>query len=335
MRALDPAASQTLHVIACFDELMVGNVNTRALLSAAAALAGCPAGHRLDRPAREMRVDNAGHLITEPSTTAWPVHDVADGHHVWLEREGPPLTNDAMIIERLALALRLRHSHSRSELDLRRDLGIAIDSSSSSEDRAAAAARLGLRAGTAYRVLVAPLFAIWTHHPSGPEDVVTTPHGTLHTVVVPATGTEVTCRPLGIGTATDIDRLHRSFATALVALRLCDHEIGSVDAASYGGLIDLLADLPDDAEPAELAMLGRIMLRPWGAATVQALVEAGSVRQAARMIDIHHSTMQSRLDQIADELGFDPLEGYGRTRLGVAWLIWRMRHSRALDLPPA
>ncbi len=37
--ALDPEASLGLRVIACFDELVVGNVNTRALLSAAASLA--------------------------------------------------------------------------------------------------------------------------------------------------------------------------------------------------------------------------------------------------------------------------------------------------------
>ena len=41
---LDPSASLGLRVIACFDELVVGNVNTRALLSAAASLAGCVAG---------------------------------------------------------------------------------------------------------------------------------------------------------------------------------------------------------------------------------------------------------------------------------------------------
>lgn len=40
---LDPEASLGLRVIACFDELMAGEVNSHALASAAAALAGCPA----------------------------------------------------------------------------------------------------------------------------------------------------------------------------------------------------------------------------------------------------------------------------------------------------
>ena len=144
---------------------------------------------------------------------------------------------------------------------------------------------------------------------------------------------EARARPLGIGVATDVDQLHRSFRTAVVALRLCDADTGTVEAATYGGLVDLLADLPDDVDPPELAALARVMAHPWGAATVSALVEAGSVRQAARLADVHHSTLQTRLDLVTDELGFDPLGGYGRTRLGVAYLVWRMRHSRALDLP--
>ena len=49
---LDPEASLALRVIACFDELTVGRVNTRGLLAAAASLAGCAAGFRQDRPAR-------------------------------------------------------------------------------------------------------------------------------------------------------------------------------------------------------------------------------------------------------------------------------------------
>ena len=39
---LDPSALLGLRVIACFDELVVGNVNTRALLAAAAALSTPP-----------------------------------------------------------------------------------------------------------------------------------------------------------------------------------------------------------------------------------------------------------------------------------------------------
>ena len=72
----------------------------------------------------------------------------------------------------------------------------------------------------------------------------------------------------------------------------------------------------------------------WVRPTVGALLDSSSVRQSARLLDIHHSTMQSRVEILTDALGFDPLDGVGRARLGMAFLTWRMRHSRALELPP-
>ena len=42
--------------------------------------------------------------------------------------------------------------------------------------------------------------------------------------------------------------------------------------------------------------------------------------------------MQAR-DTIAEMVGFDPLDGLGRTRLGIAYLVWRLRNSRVLELP--
>ena len=90
MRALDPAASPTLHVIACFDELMVGNVNTRALLAAAASLAGCVADFHSETPARTVRIDPRGHHAADVRPEVDPAfqQDASDGLTVWLERNG-------------------------------------------------------------------------------------------------------------------------------------------------------------------------------------------------------------------------------------------------------
>ena len=184
---LDPSASLGLRVIACFDELVVGNVNTRALLAAAASLAGCTAGFRQEDPPRTVRVTPAGeHAAGEPVPAAptWPMlGDPADGVTVWLERDGEPLANDAIIIERLALAVRVRHG--RSVRDHRRHLGVVLDRELAVEDRLEAASALGLQPTLRYRVLAAPLFAVWSSHPSGPEDVIATPHGPIHAMVVP------------------------------------------------------------------------------------------------------------------------------------------------------
>lgn len=335
LTALDSEASQSLRVIACFDELIVGNVNSRGLLSAAAALAGCAAGFRHVDPDRRMRVNRRGTLLPagDPGPTPLQTAEV-DGLVVWLEREGAPLLNDAIILERLAMALRVRHGRGRAVLDNRRDMVVLLDRTSPVAARREAAGRLGLRPDKRYRVVAAPLFATWIKHPVAPEDVVPSEYGPLHALVIGAATTDYAARPSGTGASADIDQLAHSFRTAVVALRLwtpgCS---GTSSVDTYGGLVEMLADLPSDPTSPDVSRIATIVTHPWGEATLEALVQSGSVRQAAKVANVHHSTMQTRLDLLIEELGFDPLDGYGRARLGVAWLTWRLRHSRVLDLP--
>jgi PucR C-terminal helix-turn-helix domain len=336
--ALDPQASLGLRIIACYDELIVGNVNTRGLLSAAASLAGCNAGYCQELPPRSLRVTPRGDIAGPDREPAVPRGDSmisADGLTVWIERDGEPLANDAMILERLALAVRIRHGRGRRDADARRDLSLLLDQAVPADDRRVAAARLNLLPGTRYRVIAAPLFAVWDEHPVGAEDVIATPHGPIHALVVPHDQPPVPASPIGTGPAAGIDHLHRSFRTAVAALRLCNPPaVPSVLADDYGGLVGLLADLPQDSELPDADSLDAVMSRPWGSATIDALVRTSSIRQAARQANIHHSTMQTRLENIVAELGYDPLDdGIGRTRLGLAYLVWRLRNSRVLDLP--
>ena len=78
---LDPSASLGLRVIACFVELVVGNVNTKALLSAAASLAGCSAGFEQDNPRRNLRVSPRGDVLppTDAAVPAPPASISAEG----------------------------------------------------------------------------------------------------------------------------------------------------------------------------------------------------------------------------------------------------------------
>ena len=162
---LDPSASLGLRVIACFDELMVGNVNTRALLAAAASLAGCVAGFCSASPARTVRVDARGHHVDGPPPEVADGFrlDASDGLEVWLERDGDRLPNDAIVLERLALAVRIRHGRGR-QTDHRRDLSLLLDDAVDLEARCVAATTLGLRADGRHRVVCAPLFAVWPDH---------------------------------------------------------------------------------------------------------------------------------------------------------------------------
>ncbi len=336
---LDPSASLGLRVIACFDELMVGHVNTRALLAAAASLAGCPAGFRSGRPPRTLRVDPRGDVLPAdgPAPPSAPplVAVGSDGLEVWLERSGPPQANDAIILERLSLAVRLRHGRSPDDVDHRRDLGRAIDSEVPAQARYEAVAALGLNATEALRVVAAPLFAVWESHPDAPEDVVPSRFGPLHVLVVPAAVTTVSASPCGVGVATAPGDLPHSFRTAVVALRLAEPpRVPTTLADDWGGLVGLLAEAPADAPQPDAERIDAVAAHPWGRSTLEAVVATQSVRQAARVAGVHHSTMQHRLEMVTDLMGFDPYDGFGRTRLGTAYLVWRLRSSRVLDMPP-
>lgn len=75
------------------------------------------------------------------------------------------------------------------------------------------------------------------------------------------------------------------------------------------------------------------MALPWARPTVDAVLRATTIRHAARLEGVHHSTMQTRIETLTHKFGFDPMTGYGRTRLGMAYLLWRLRTSGVMDLP--
>jgi methyl acetate hydrolase len=330
---LDPQASQALRVIACFDELCIGGVNTRGLLAAAASLSGCVAGFHSELPPRCMRVTPRGELAPGESLTRTTA-DASGGLTVWLEREDEPEANDAIILERLALTVRLRHARGPRDIDSRRHLSLVVDHEVPVEERHVASAALGLIPGRYYRVAAAPLFAIWTEHPSAPEDVVATRYGPMHVLVLPASTETLRAGPCGIGVATVVDQLHHSFRTALLALRLCDPPTAPVvNADEYAGLIDLLADARIDTHQPDVELVDRVAEHPWGLPTLDVVIRSTSARQAARLAGVHHSTMQTRVDALIADLGFDPSDGYGRVRAGIAYLSWRLRRSRVLELP--
>jgi hypothetical protein len=332
--SLDPDASQSLRVIACFDELTVGNVNTRGLLSAAAALAGCDAGFRSEDPARTIVATPDGEVVPFDGPVPAAHARTADGMTVWLARGGRRHANDDIILERLALAVRIRNGHAGHRADHRRELAIVLDEATDAETRRTAAVDLGLTVGVRHRVLVAPLFAVWTAHPAGPEDVVATPFGPVHALVVHRDVTTVAASPVGIGVAAPVERLDHSFRTGLVALRLCEPPARPVLCADdEGALIALLADASALPDIADVDALDAVMAHAWGRPTLDALVRAGSLREAARIGGVHHSTMQARVDVLCVALGYDPTDGLGRARLGTAFAVWRLRHSRVLDLP--
>lgn len=333
LKSLDPEASLALRVIACFDELIRGCVNTQGLLGAAASMSGCVAGYSRDNMAAEMCVSPDGKTMEPRLPADSSVNHESGGLRVWLERVGEAEANDAMILQRLALALSIRFG--RLTEDPLGRLGRLLDPCATSDERRAAATQLGLSARARYRVVSLPLFAVWGAHPEMVEDVVPSVFGPMHVCIVPEEMRYLDARPCGVGAAMPAGALHRSYAMSLVSLRLCAlPKQPIVVADDYGGLVELLAQCSVDQPLMDVEELEDIMQNPWASSTIDALLRSASAREAARLAHVHHSTMQTRLTTIKDALDFDPLDGLGRTRIGIAYLAWRLRTSTVLELPP-
>lgn len=328
---LDPGATLGLRVIACFDELILGNVNTRALLAAAAALAGCPAGVVRIGSSEPTLVSPRGEMLAcTPAATPKP--DRNTGYTVWLQRAGAAGPNDGLILERLSIALCAKNS--AGDEHRRRGLSVVLDPAASQPLRAAAADDLGLRSGEKYRVVLAPLFAVWERHPAGPEDVIGSPFGPLHAALIAEQFDPFQASPCGIGSAHPPGALTKSLRSALTALRLSESGAAPVCADDYGGLLDALLVDEDDVPHDDVVAVARIAERTWGLETVSALITHQTVRETARALGVHHSTLQHRLATVLEELGFPATEGLGRARLAAAYLTHRVRTSRVLEAPP-
>lgn len=332
LAALDPGARNSLRVIACFDELVIGNVPPRALLATAAALSGAVVGAAFG--GRVERVDRRGDEVTTHPGIHRRCQYEREGLRVWIEGEDPAAADDALVLERLALALRVRVEPPHRAVR-RRDLPLLLDGFSVEADRAAAAARLLLAPDGCYRIVAAPLFALWERHPQGPEDVLTTAGGPVHVAVLAEGVPDPVGAPVGVGLPVAVTELSSSLRTALIAVRLHDGVSRvPVRAEDLGGLAVVLAEQFERGTPGpDHDAVARIVAHAWGEKTLDALVRTTSLREAARVLGIHPSTLSARLQTVIAVLGFDPVTGLGRTRLGIAFLLWRLRASRVLDLP--
>ncbi|MFI8523830.1 hypothetical protein ACIGB8_05270 [Promicromonospora sukumoe] len=357
LTALDPEASETLKVVAYFDVLVGGGVGLQALLRGAALLSGTVAGavvagrtHRAgpDGARREAPADGGA----DPHE-GWPSRPV-DGGCVWIEREGRPHANDDMVVERLALAVDLVRA--RHDGEPASSLGVVLDATREVAERRTALARLRLDPAREYRVAALPASRGEAGaRPAGPRSapgapgtpstVVATPYGLVRAVVLGRAGSEAEVfGPAGIGVARPGDQLPESFRTALLALRLrprrdsgrgdqglgnntglgnAGHDDAVFDAADLGVTLAAVSALePVAAQQPDVAALARLDART--RAVLDELAAAESVRAAATVLGMHHSTLQVRHDHLTTELGYDPRSLSGRARFQLARLLLRL-----------
>lgn len=333
LTALDPEASEGLKVIAYFDALVDGHANAEVLLRGAAVLSGCAAG--FVAAGTVLRVDDRGirsPIDAAPPAGRWPEHAQPGAARAWLEREGEPHANDAMILERLSFALAIMLERSAPQAALRRAVETVLDAAESTSERQAAVTRLRLDPRSLLRVVALPA---WATAPEGHQTVVVTTVGPVRAVIV-AAETALIVGTAGVGVAVPPGSLHRSWETALLALRLTSpHD--PVRLADELGTVLLLAEAADRAaeRPPDLAALS-LVLRPGHPpepdgrtlAVLDAVVATESLRAAAAAVGLHHSTLQARVAELSQAVGFDIRTPAGRTRLALALHLHRLATTR-------
>ena len=300
LAALDPEAGAAVKVIAYFDRLVDGRAGLEALVRGAATLAGCPA--RLDVPGHRIRVSADGRRsdVDGEADPGWP----AEGG-LWLERPGPRTAVDAMILERAAAAIRLVLEPDR----VREPVEVVLDATAAPDARGKAARRLGLS-------LTSRAIA----YPGGSAGV----------------GAPASHRRAGVGPAVPVLDLPASLAAAKVALRFTaegthdDPGPRVVRAEELGGLTVLADAVGPATEPVpDVRALERsAAAAPWMLATLDAVATSASLRAAATVLTVHHSTLQNRLAHAETLLGWSVHEPSGRLRLQLA-LVLRRLHRRS------
>ncbi|MCW2164166.1 hypothetical protein B0I12_001292 [Microbacterium hydrothermale] len=308
LKVLDPAASESVKIIAYFDSLVAGGAGAESVVRAAAILSGVPAGARVGSRLIGVDVDGARTAPREPEGA-----DADDAPCVWLERRDGVGLNDAMIVDRAQVALSIIVARADPTMSA---VETVIDAAASRVDREAAAHRL--RLSGAVRVVAASPTSRHSHRAS---TVLASNEGAVWIGlgdVIPADG------PVGTSVARDLDDLPRACADARLALRLADDRHRVIDALDLGVLI-VLARSFDASAPRhpDVDALDALDARALNALDV--VVDSESIRAAATRLSMHHSSLQARHETWTRQLGYDPLSPRGRARFLAARLLLRLQ----------
>ncbi|NUW43611.1 PucR family transcriptional regulator [Nonomuraea rhodomycinica] len=343
---LDSDIGSVIRVVAFYDTLMRRRVDLPALARASAGLAGCVAGIRLHGTGRVLRMSPDGREVSgapgsgpgsapssAESTTAPITLDEEEIGTVWLERPGPALPLDVVLLDRLAIAAaavveRYGPAHTTMADPALVELVISADSDEAA--RARALRLLGFAAELPVRVVAV--------HSRLPLD-------RLGGLICP--GRPVKAAPLadvGVLLATTVDPARfpagvragigaagspgRSWQQARTALRFTTPRRPVVRHDDLGALA-LLARIPPDAvrDNPDVVAITRLAESPEDLETLDAYCATGSLRQAADLLHLHHSSVSRRLDQIARTLGVELTDPTGLTRARLALTAWRLLHD--------
>jgi hypothetical protein len=132
------------------------------------------------------------------------------------------------------------------------------------------------------------------------------------------------------GPVVGVRELPLSYQQARIGLRLSGPPGPShVDTTTLGGLPALAEGCDSPSAVAEVAGLERVTSAySWALATLTAVAAESSLRGAAGVLHVHHSTLQSRVELLEHRLGYAVSTPAGRTRLTIALALRLLRRNR-------
>lgn len=331
---LDSDAEGALRVVQFFDTLMRRRVDLPALSRAAAGLAECTAGIRLHATGHAVRMSPDGReAASAPSTTSTTVAVILDDEDigtVWLERAGPARPLDDLALDRLAIAVAAvveRYGPAQTTMADPALVELVIGCDTDEAARSRALRLLGFPSGDPVRVVAvqSPLpldqigGAICPDRPvkaARLDDV-----GVLLAGAVVDSAFPPDVRA-GIGASETPDRCWNEARTAL---RFATARRPIVRYDSLGALA-LLAQVPSNAADtnADVAAIARLASTPDDLDTLDAYCATASLRRAADVLHLHHSSVARRLEQLSKTMGFSLTEPDGLLRASIALTAWRL-----------
>jgi hypothetical protein len=355
LSGLDDVAESAVRIIELFDRLAQERLAFEELVRSAAMFSECAVGVADAEGDVIVRMTSDGHRLEpcRPETVA--THEFGGGE-VWLERQGPPLALDELVLERFAAAVAITLKRERASVPVRGTAALVelmIRRAADEEDRRRAIQLFGLVPESPIRVLA--VTPVQREIPSSRlsalgraivhEHLAVIVHGDadLRASLAGAAGGA----RIGVGPCVPADEAWRSWQAARLATRFAHDDGGSAASAllpdtsvifweDLGGLTALAEYVPPDAISAipDVAALDRLASERTGMVTLtalRALCETESIRVAARALHMHHSSIAQRLDHAETVLGYSVRTALGRNRLAIALALRRLRATAQED----
>jgi hypothetical protein len=354
---VDAAGERALRVVAYFDQLGGNRPDLDSVVRATALIADCAAGLQLRDRGLVIRYGTDGVPLqgsVAATEEAALVVDSGDVGSVWLERGGEPRDLDEFIVERFALTAAAVVGRERpAEPDLAQGFAdpalaqLLVNEKASETERSRAARLIGLPSGGFVQLvaiepalgetaeaLTGQLRARWQR----PIHAAELSRQLVLLLVVTREaiewGNAEIAGRAAAGPVVEVIDAPVSWAAAREGLRFAGAGASWPRVLDSGdlGVVRLLGHLDPTTVAAhpDIVQIERLASAPNGAEAVTILdhyLHADSLRSAAREVNFHHSSLQTRIKRIGDALGMDLKSASGRERAGLALLLWRTFHT--------